>query len=308
MGGSRIDFNSIRKVISSQPRTFTMEDISREGDISTASAHKILKDCLADGSVMVDHKIGRRFVYAVSGKGSNDGTVKPNISMLSPAERFEYVGTLVDMVATGISPSVLVTGLSGIGKTHIVKSRLAANGLEPDSDYIKVTGHSSPLGLYRLLFEHQRQTLVFDDCDSVFKDETSVNLLKSALDSYDVRRVSWQSSRLPDDLEPSFDFSGQIIFISNMGAEKIDEAVKSRTFVIDLQMSRKEICEYLWTIINDIEPALDIADKELVLNELVNRCNSFEQFNIRTFIKACRVYTVAQKTGKNWKDMLSVLI
>jgi hypothetical protein len=308
MGGPRIDSTAVRKVISSQPRTFTMEDIAREAKISTASAYAIISQLKGEGSITVDHKIGKKLVYAVSANGSKDGAIKPNIVHLTPAQRFEYVGTLVDMVAQGISPSVLVTGLSGIGKTFLVRERLKANGLHENDGYITVMGHSSPLGLYRVLYEHQRQTIVFDDCDSVFRDETSVNLLKSALDSYDVRKVSWQSSRLPDELEASFNFSGQIIFVSNLTADRVDEAIKSRTFVIDLQMSRKEICEYLWTLIDTIEPSMHKVDKEEILTELDKRCDSFEQFNIRTFIKACRVFKVAKSNGKDWKEMITVLI
>jgi len=263
---------------------------------------------LATGAIVVDHKIGKKKMYAVSGKGSDDGIIKPNIIHLTPAQRFDYVGTLVDMVATGISPSVMVTGLSGIGKTFLVKTRLEANGLQENMDFLMVTGHATPLGLYRLLSEHRNQRLVFDDCDSIFHEADSVNLLKAALDSYNVRKVCWHSSRLPDDLEPSFEFEGQIIFVSNLTADRIDEAVKSRTFVIDLQMSRKEICEYLWTLIDDIEPAMPHDEKAEILTELELRNASFEQFNIRTFIKACRVYRGAKASDKNWKEMLTVLI
>lgn len=308
MGGARIDFNHVKKVVSAQPRTFTVEDIARESDISTVSAYKILKDLIAEGTIVQDHKIGRRIVYAVSSNGSKDGYVKPNISQLPPAKRFEYVSSLVDMVAQGISPSILVTGLSGIGKTFLVRQRLHENGLKENEHYVQVMGHSSPMGLYKVLYEHSNQIIVFDDCDSVFKDDVSINILKSALDSYDKRRVSWQSTRMPDDMEPEFDFEGQIIFVSNLTSDRVDEAVKSRTFVIDLQMSRKEICQYLWTLIDNLEKDMSLEDKQNVLTVLEERCDSFEQFNIRTFIKACRVYKVAQNGNKDWKEMLSVLL
>ena len=315
MGGQRIDFNKVRQTVAAQPRTFTYTDIARECGISTASANKIVHDMLSEGAIIVDHKVGKTKQYAVSGTGGKDGIIKPNVCMLSPAKRFEYVGTVVDMIAMGISPSVLITGLSGIGKTYIVKKRLEANGLREDEDYIMVKGHASPMGLYRLLYEHQRQRLVFDDCDSIFKDADSINLLKAALDSYDVRTVSWHSSRMPDDLESSFEFSGQIIFVSNMTADRIDEPVKSRTMTIDLQMSRKEICEYIGTILPDIRIStddgsyvMDTPTKGIVLDELQKMADGFEQFNIRTFIKACRIFIAAEKNGNDWKEMLSIIV
>jgi hypothetical protein len=200
MGGPRIDVSKVNQVINAQTRVFAVEDIAREAQISIASVYGIINNMIATGAIVKDHKVGKRQMYAVSSNGSGDGAIKPNIALLPPAERFEYVGTLVDMVAQGISPSVMVTGLSGIGKTYLVKSRLEANGLTENQDFMMVTGHASPLGLYRLMYEHQSQRLVFDDCDSIFREADSINLLKAALDSYNVRKVSWHSSRMPDDL------------------------------------------------------------------------------------------------------------
>jgi len=201
----------------------------------------------------------------------------------------------------------MITGIAGIGKTHLVKERFKANDKVEGDDYHIVSGHSSPLGLYKFLHDHSDSTIVFDDCDSVFKDETSVNILKSALDSYEVRKVCWQSARMPEDLEPEFDFTGQIIFISNMDSSKIDEAVKSRTIVIDIQMSRKEICDYLWNLIGFIEPKMKMDDKKEVLTYLDERCESFEQFNLRSFIKSCRIYRTAKINNADWKKMIMVL-
>lgn len=308
MGGPRVDFDKLRKVISAQPRTFLVEDIAREGQVSVASVYTLVKEMLADGSIVIDHKLGKRKVYSVSSKGSKDGVVKPNISQLPPAKRFEHIGTLVDMVATKVSPSAMITGLSGIGKTFLVRKHLQSNGLKENVDYFTVMGHSSPMGLYQTLYDHRDQVVVFDDCDSVFKDASAVNLLKSALDSYDVRKVSWQSSRMPENYESQFEFEGQIIFVSNLLADQIDEAIKSRTFVVDLQMSRPEICEYLWTLVGTMEPNLDIQAKTEVLKELELRASMFEQFNLRTFIKACRIYSVCQRTNRNWKEMLTVMM
>lgn len=307
MGGSRVDFNKLRKVIASQPRTFTIEDIAKEGQVSVASVYTLLNDMLAKGSILVDHKVGKKRVYVVSGKGSNDGFVKPNLSMLSPTERFEHVGTLIDMVATKVSPSAFIAGLSGIGKTHLVMERLKVNGMEENIDFISIKGYSTPMGLYQMLHDHQSQAMVFDDCDSILKDSIAINILKSALDSYTVRKVSWQSSRMPEGYEDSFHFNGQIIFISNLTADRIDEAIKSRTFVIDLQMSRKEICEYLWTLIGKMELNLDIDSKTEVMQELESRRDAFEQFNLRTFIKACRIYTVCKQTKRDWKKTLTMM-
>ena len=216
MGGPRIDPTSIRKVISSQPRTFTYEDISREARISTTSANNIIKDMIAEGIIIVDHKIGKRKIYAISGNGIPSANVKNNMIQLSPHERFECVGDIVDMVAQGVTPSALITGVSGIGKTFIVKQRLQANDMKENIDYVINTTHATPGGLYCLLHRHRDQIIVFDDCDSVFTNEKSVNILKAALDSYDIRTLCWPTmGNLPDGIEDRFEFTGNIIFVSN---------------------------------------------------------------------------------------------
>lgn len=317
MGGPRIDPIKVRNMVLEQTGCFTYQDIARLAKISTASAHKIQTEMFAAGSIILDHKQGKSKLYAVAGtvQTTNPATGAVEeapenafISSLPPAERFKYVGALVGMVAQGISPSIMVTGLSGIGKTHLVKKHLKENLLIEDDDYIMVSGKCTPLGLYRILYEHQHQRIVFDDCDSIFKDHDSLNILKAALDSYDVRKVDWRSSKLPDDLEPSFEFEGQIIFVSNLTADRIDEAVKSRTIVIDLQMSRKEICAHLWNILDEVEPDMERSVKEIVLTAVEKTINTFEQFNIRTFMKACKIYQGAQLGGHDWEEMLKVVI
>lgn len=308
MGGPRIVVDDVKRVIMVQPRTFEYGDIAREAKISTASAHRIIGEMIADGSIMVDHKIGKRKIYAISGKGSSNGAIKADITQLTPAERFEHVGMLVDMVVEGISPSVLITGLSGIGKTYLVKDRLKENGLEEDVDYVMVKGHSTPMGLYRTLHDHRDQKIVFDDCDGVFKENKAIGILKAALDSYDTRTISWNSERMPDDLDSPFIFTGQIIFVSNLLASQVDNAVKSRTFVVDLQMSRQEICEYIETILHRIDEKLSTDELGDVLTEVTKRCDAFENFNIRTFLKACRIYRYAKMKNADWKKTLTGMI
>jgi len=47
-------------------------------------------------------------------------------------------------------------------------------------------------------------------------DAVAVELLKGALDSYDVRTIAWLSaSRKAGPIPPRFDFTGGVIFVSN---------------------------------------------------------------------------------------------
>ena len=87
-------------------------------------------------------------------------------------------------------------------------------------------------------------TLVFDDCDSVLKDPVALNLLKSALDSFGKRYISWNAETRGDDSLPtSFEFKGQIVFITNVSLDRLDQAVRSRSMCIDLTMSAADKLE-----------------------------------------------------------------
>ena len=108
-------------------------------------------------------------------------------------------------------------------------------------------------------------------------------------------------------MEPEFDFTGQIIFISNLNSDKIDDAVKSRTIVVDLQLSRREICEYLKTLIKVIEPKMEMGSKKEVLGYITENCETFDNFNIRSFIKACRIRRVADMKKTDWRKMIMAI-
>jgi len=308
MGGPAINKDKLRDNILVQNKPYTPDAIAMSANVSRSAAYMVIKELIGEGKVILDSKDGHKMFYAtVSGAGQTQLRKGTNMSSLTPKERFSCVSDLVDMVQAGISPSLMITGIAGIGKTYLVKERFKANDKVEGDDYHFCCGYSTPMGLYKFLHDHSDSTIVFDDCDSVFKDDTSVNILKSALDSYEVRKVCWQSTKMPEDLEPEFDFTGQIIFISNMDSSRIDEAVKSRTILVDLQMSRKEICDYLWNLVEVIEPKMKLAEKKEVLTYLGEHCETFEQFNIRSFIKACRIRRTADMKKTDWKKMIMVL-
>ena len=210
--GPQIDKNNLVHAILSQTDTFTPDDLAKRINYSRSAIYTMIKnDLLPSGKVILDRKDGHRMYYAVSGKMGRSEGVSPvalakNIMSLSVVERFSCINDLTEMVVEGISPSIMITGIAGIGKTYLVKNLLKGLGKVEGDDYHFVSGHSSPMGLYRFLYEHRDATIVFDDCDSVFENDTSINILKSALDSYDVRKVCWMSCKMPEDLENSFDF------------------------------------------------------------------------------------------------------
>lgn len=243
------------------------------------------------------------------------------------ADLFAQLGSLVDLIITGGSPSLLVCGDAGIGKTYLCRHRLQASGLKeqvisadasdtkpppgkkkkrkvkPKADsYLFVKGYSSPMGLYQTLHDNRESIIVFDDCDSVFKNAVSVNILKSALDSYDDRVISWASTATAKmGLDSRFEFKGMIIFLSNIPLAKLDNAVKSRSFTIEMTLSREELFHRMNEVLGHIEPDIPMNERLDALNHLAHNIDTLGEFNMRTLIKAIRI---RHSNHPAWKDMV----
>lgn len=234
--------------------------------------------------------------------------LKPLQSEFSINQRFNFLEKFTNMVLDGETASAIVTGEGGLGKSHTVMSQLEARGWEEEIDYIVVKGYATPKALYGTLWEHSKKTIIFDDCDSVLKDPTAVNLLKGALDSYDKRTISWlQKGFIDDGLPNSFEFQGNIIFISNMSSDKLDQAVKSRSMTIDLSMSTADKIERMQTILPNILPAYDIDMKQEVLDFMSEHSDIAVEFNVRTLQKCIKV-AHAYDGSTEWKDAAKYLL
>lgn len=99
---------------------------------------------------------------------------------------FEEIKIKVNQVAYGYANSLVITGMSGVGKTHDTEEALDKSNKE----YESISGGISTAGLFELLFTRNGEIILFDDCDSVFDTTDSVNILKAALDSKSVRKIS----------------------------------------------------------------------------------------------------------------------
>lgn len=170
-------------------------------------------------------------------------------------ERFEVLEDMTDAAIMGNIRSMIVVGPPGVGKSYGVEQQLEKASLfdliaNRPLKYDIVKGAISPIGLYAKLykFSDPGNVLVFDDCDSVFNDELSLNILKAALDSGKKRRIHWNSDShmlRREDIPDSYDFKASIIFITNLDFNNIKSkklqdhlaALGSRCHYLDLTMS-----------------------------------------------------------------------
>ena len=254
---------------------------------------------------------------------SADPDVADGIAQLSrtkyadPKTVFEDLRDLLDLVISGVQPSVLITGMAGIGKTHDVTSRISEF---KDEDEIKmIKGFSTPYGLYQTLYNNRHKLLVFDDCDSIFKDANARNILKAALDSYDVRKVSWISKSTfdaaglteeeidakneeTDKLPSEFEFDGQVVFISNLHLSQIESAIRSRTMAIDITLRAQDVFVRIESILDKLAPGIDFKLKKEALKHLkVNHDKLGKPANLRTMLNAAKIRAGG---SPNWKRLV----
>lgn len=240
------------------------------------------------------------------------------ISEFGINERFDFTSDLVTMVAKGQTASAVITGEGGLGKSYTVIQALKAAGLKdfsekepgevapPRSTYRVVKGFSTAKGLYRVLFENRNSIVVFDDCDSILKDADALNLLKGALDSYDRRIISWNTSRI-DDLPRFFQFKGGVIFISNMSQSKIDQAIRSRSMNVDLSMTTDQKIERMETLIQSpsFQSDMSQAVKTDALGLIKHKRNEAREISLRTLIMVAKI----RNSGKSdWKSLATYML
>lgn len=241
-------------------------------------------------------------------------------------ERFDFLTDLVTMVADRTSPSLVVTGEGGLGKTYTVNRALTEAGMQNTADlvgfgsddtllpsqsrklYTVIKGYSSAKGLYRSLFENRNRVILFDDCDSVLRDPTALQLLKGALDSYDKRIISWNvdAGFGEDDLPRSFEFKGGIIFISNLQLHKVDQAVRSRSLCVDLSMTLDQKIERMGAIIKSDEflPEFDYTTKVEALRFVDKMKNEAAEISLRSLISVTKVAA----RGGNWQRLAEYVL
>lgn len=168
------------------------------------------------------------------------------------ASRFQVLDEMSAACISGDIRAMIVAGPPGVGKSFGVEQQLEKASMfdklaNRKIRYEIVKGAMTALGLYVQLykFSDEKNILVFDDCDSVFADDLSLNILKAALDSGKRRRISWNSDSSllrREDVPSSFDFKGSAIFITNLKFENVKskklqdhlEALQSRCHFLDL--------------------------------------------------------------------------
>ena len=219
-------------------------------------------------------------------------------------QKFDILNNLTSMVINDFTPSLVIVGQGGLGKTHSVIQTIESCDLSSE-DYIFFKGYSTARGLYNALYDNNGKLIVFDDCDSILEDKVAINILKSALDSYEKRTLTWMAKMSKnDDYPQQFDFTGRIIFISNKSKNSIDQAILSRSLTVDLTMDQEEKIERMSFVLDRILPDYEMEIKRDALDFLSeNKTNN--DINLRTLIMISKI---RRAFSENWKEMATYMM
>jgi hypothetical protein len=220
-------------------------------------------------------------------------------------QKFQFLQDLTTMVINGITPSLIVTGEGGLGKTHTVTNTVTESDPWNLDPFVHFKGYSTARGLYNTLYDNNGKLIIFDDCDSILEDKVALNILKSALDSYEKRTISWMAKMNKSDEYPQhFDFTGRIIFISNKSKDSIDGAILSRSLVVDLTMTADEKIMRMEHILPNILPTQEIETKKEAL-DFLNKNKESKNLNLRTLIMVCKM---RQSYPNTWEGLATYML
>lgn len=253
-----------------------------------------------------------------AGEGKSE-TVVIEEETLAIGDRFAALEDMAYGVAAQHYRAMIVSGQPGTGKTYGLEKVLKAQrAIGTISKLTVVHGFTRATGLYKLLYDNREagSVLVFDDCDSVFSDETSLNILKAALDTTHVRTISWHSERnFKDDegneLPHTFEFEGSVIFVTNLDFDRSMgsklgphlAALISRSYYLDLNMrSQAELLERIDSVVRGSEMleslGLSVEQGEKILTYIHAKTKALREISLRTVVKLANIVKASGDDGE----------
>lgn len=292
-------------------------------DVKKIDPHKIAT-AMAQGSGSVEFAIssGKPEVIEVEGATSAD------IDRMTYEEQLDSLKTGMKLLMANATNALFVGGRGGTGKTQTVEDMLAAAGKEDGEGYFKITGSATPVGIYRILHTHRKDIVLFDDSDSALNDQEGRNLFKAASDTKKVRKISWMKGgknfvdpseydeESDDETLPRyFEFTGKIIFISNLALNKLDPdgALRTRGYVINVDPTNEEIYDFMLKIVEriplDVNYSLSKDQRMEVVEVLRSRKVADKTANLRSLVRGLNTRAGVEQQGgstEEWKKFVKM--
>jgi len=195
-------------------------------------------------------------------------------------DKLEVFKHYVNMLVKNHINCFLCHSKAGYGKTFTTINFLK----ELNQEYIYVSGVTTPVELYKLFFDNNNKIIVLDDVETMFQDDKTIQLLKSALWSVtNQRQVSYKTtSKTLVNYPDTFEFTGKIIILANEIKGKKDESFKaliSRCLKYKLTYTLQELKDLSIEIIEE-KKDLTIKQKQLIA-QIINEITPEYDYNLR---------------------------
>ena len=192
--------------------------------------------------------------------------------------------------------SLFIVGPAGTRKSFHVLTALKEKNLP----FVMYNSHSTPLGLYEILYKNSQGIVVLDDIDAIVEDKRSVGILKAATFSASGERVvTWASTSkvlAQRGLPERFIFSGRVIILANdfhTNKKESFQAFLNRMYTYEIKMSEEERKLLVRTIFlkQNVFEMDDNAKQKLIayMESLLNFSN-VSAYNLRTAFKAADIW------------------
>jgi len=245
-------------------------------------------------------------------------TARPDAEVLAEIkEQFDVFGILLDGVVAGKVRSLMSAGAPGVGKSHLVETKLERAKNAGTTQYRVVSGGISAVGLYKLGWEmrHPGHVIVLDDSDDILENDEGVSILKALTDSGQYRHVHWlkESAALVDDdgnpIDTSYEYNGAMVFVTNRNVQQdIDaartkfaphlKAISDRALYLDLLIHDRQ---QLGVWVNHIASSTGIFPEQGITEEhskeimayINDHRTDLRDLSLRTIIKSCDLMKTA---------------
>ena len=253
-----------------------------------------------------------------------DSIEKEGIEKVAYKQQLQDLTGLVKLVVKGASNALFIAGRGGTGKTHTVEKVLGELGKKDGDGYFKNTGSASAIGIYKLLYRYRNDIILFDDSDGALADQDSRNIFKAATDTKKNRKLVWNKDSknmvhpddMPEDDEDDdsgmipkfFEFTGRIIFISNLQINKLDPdgALRTRALMVAINPTDAELIDQMESILNtiDLEEGLTLSKEERmkVMDEIKK---SKSDVSLRKLVRGLNI-RAALGAGDDWQRLVKL--
>ena len=197
---------------------------------------------------------------------------------------YEKLETYAEKFAEGHFGLLILVGGAGLAKSQIMKRALGKRALT-------IEGSASAWGMYQALWQNRGKLVLIDDVDELYRDQSSVRLLKCLCQTDATKSVAWYTGATDQSGIPrQFETTSKVCIIANEWKElsKNVAAVQNRGHLLFFQPTPEEVhqktAEWYW-------------DKE-IFAWVGHHLPQLPKLSMREYVRAAEL----KEAGMEWHD------